>query len=122
MDKTTRVDKEGNTWHYQIYRGHEIVVGIYPKQCDAYNTAIKCRDGIALHLLHLPYVETPFDQIESRMKMIDLEEDHKEYKERFAKLSPDMQLLEIQMRFGVKIKPERKLKFKYGFIPIFINT
>ena len=121
MNEITRVDKDGNTWHYQLYRGHEISVGIYPKQDQSYYDALERRDGFAAHLLHLPYVQTQTHLLESQMRMIDLIEDHKEDQERFAKLSPEMQLLEIQMRFGVKIKPDRKLKFKYGFIPVFIS-
>ena len=57
------IDSNGNT--------HQITMGRYSKQCEAFYEASKKRDEIAMNYLHLPFWETPYYLKEFRIAMIE---------------------------------------------------
>lgn len=56
----------------------EIVIGTYPKQCDAYHKAVLEKDWVAAHYLHIPYIPRDIEMIQSEMKIIAIHEQLKQ--------------------------------------------
>jgi hypothetical protein len=61
---TDYVDSNGNT--------HQILTGIYPKQCDAYCEAQEKDDYFAMRYLELPYLVKPMYLIQHELEIIEM--------------------------------------------------
>jgi hypothetical protein len=61
---TDYVDSNGNT--------HQILIGIYPNQCDAYHKAKEKGDFFAMRYLELPYWVKPTYLIQHELGIIEL--------------------------------------------------
>jgi hypothetical protein len=81
-------------------KGHKILTGSYPKQCDAYHKAIENKDIYAAHMLHLPYVARDVKMIQFEIDMLAKKQALDEELERVNNLPKELLDLEIKMRFS----------------------
>ena len=79
---------------------HKILIGSYPKQCDAYHKAMENKDWYAAHILHLPYVARDIKMIQFEVDMIAKKQALDEELERIDNLPKELAIIEMKMRFS----------------------
>jgi hypothetical protein len=85
----------------QIHVGYKVI------QCDAYYEALEREDAFAAHMWFMPaplpdlkHIQRQID-FESKIRMMELEQ------ERFEKMSPEMQEIELAAKMGISLDKMR---------------
>lgn len=97
---------------YMNYRGHKIAKTVYPKQSKEFYEALENGgDAYMAHMFHIPPYTVPWVLIQSRMRHIDLLEDHKEEMKRIGEMPKEVLECEFEAKYGVSMRNPKRKKF-----------